>query len=125
MTAEQPGEVQDQKAAGDNLHAEHENGPVVRPASVLILTPVKNAARYVDSYFAALAKLTYPAEQISLGLLESDSDDDSFARFAARLACLPPPYASARIWHKDFGYRIPPELPRWTHAIQLPRRKVL
>ena len=97
----------------------------VAPETLLILTPVKNAARFADSYFAALARLTYPAAQISLGLLESDSDDDSYACFAARLAAVSPRYGSARIWRRSFGYRFPLDVPRWHHAIQLPRRKVL
>ena len=31
------------------------------PETVLILTPVKNATSFLDSYFAGLDKLTYPA----------------------------------------------------------------
>ena len=42
---------------------------------VLILTPAKNAGPFLQTYFAALAKLSYPRELISLGFLESDSRD--------------------------------------------------
>jgi hypothetical protein len=93
--------------------------------TVLILTPIKDAVRFLDIYFAGLGRLTYPAEQLSLGMLESDSDDDSFARYAERLDGLATRYASAKIWRKDFGFRIPFGLPRWHEAIQLPRRAVL
>ncbi len=34
--------------------------------TVLILTPIKDAVRFVNSYFSGLARLTYPAERISL-----------------------------------------------------------
>ena len=39
-------------------------------AKVLILTPMKSAARYLDGYFSALAKLTYPRAHLSLGKLD-------------------------------------------------------
>jgi hypothetical protein len=37
---------------------------------VLILCPVKNAARYLDTFQRALATLTYRRGLLSLGLLE-------------------------------------------------------
>ena len=48
-------------------------------AKVLILTPMKSAQRHLDGYFAGLDRLTYPRRQLSLGILESDSTDDTFA----------------------------------------------
>ena len=93
--------------------------------TVLILTPVKNAVRFLDSYFAALATLTYPPSLISLGMLDSDSDDGTLDRFHERLTRLRGLYDSVGIWQRNFGFRIPSGLPRWTHAFQLPRRKVL
>ncbi|RYG51165.1 hypothetical protein EON67_03925 [archaeon] len=42
---------------------------------VLILTPVKNAAKHLPRYFANLASLDYPAASISLGIMDSDSAD--------------------------------------------------
>lgn len=95
------------------------------PDSVLILTPLKNAARFAEGYFDGLAALTYPAARLSLGLLESDSDDDTHVRFATRLTALSGHFAAAQIWRRDFGWHMPPGLPRWHHAMQLPRRKVL
>lgn len=95
------------------------------PDSVLILTPLKNAARFAEAYFDGLAALTYPAARLSLGLLESDSDDDTYSRFATRVAALAGHFAAAEIWRRDFGWHMPAGLPRWHHAMQLPRRKVL
>ena len=46
--------------------------------TVLILTPVKNATGFLNTYFAGLEKLTYPGSSVSLGILESDSDDGTF-----------------------------------------------
>jgi len=93
--------------------------------TVLILTPVKNATGFLDTYFAGLARLTYPASSISLGFLESDSDDGTFDRLEERLEPLRRRYASAVIWQKNFNFRVPHGLPRWTHAFQIPRRKIL
>ncbi len=56
---------------------------------VLILTPLKNASPFLQTYFSALSRLSYPRELISLGFLESDSRDDTYelvARHAARLS---------------------------------------
>ncbi|MBV8399086.1 MAG: hypothetical protein JOZ17_10135, partial [Acetobacteraceae bacterium] len=93
--------------------------------TVLILTPVKNAAGFLDTYFAGLDKLSYPASAISLGFLEGDSDDGTYDRIHNRLDDLRGRYASAEIWQKNFNFRIPGGLPRWTHAFQIPRRKIL
>jgi hypothetical protein len=93
--------------------------------TVLILTPVKNAAGFLDTYFAGLDRLTYPASSISLGFLESDSDDGTFERIQQRLSPLGCRYASVEIWKKNFGFQIPHSIPRWTHAFQIPRRKIL
>jgi hypothetical protein len=93
--------------------------------TVLILTPVKNAAGFLDSYFAGLAKLSYPASAISFGFLESDSDDGTYDRIRDRLDDLRDCYTSAEIWRKNFDFRIPRGLPRWTEAFQIPRRKIL
>lgn len=92
---------------------------------VLILTPVKDAARRLDTYFEGLDRLTYPAGHLSLGLLESDSRDDTYATLEARLPELQRRYRRARIWKRDFGFRIPDRFHRWAPAFQVPRRSVL
>ena len=46
---------------------------------ILILTPVKDAGQFLDGYFHSLSRLTYPRRLLSLGFLESDSRDDTFA----------------------------------------------
>ncbi len=89
---------------------------------ILIATPVKDAARHLDTYFAALSGLTYPADHLSLGFLESDSADDTHARLAARLPDLRRRYRRVGLWKRDFGFRVPPGCPRWTPALQIPRR---
>ncbi len=91
--------------------------------TVLILTPVKNASRFLDSYFAGLGRLSHPAASISLGFLESDSDDYTDEQLRERLEALRSRYAGVGLWQKNFNFRIPAGFPRWTHAFH-PRRKI-
>jgi len=92
---------------------------------VLILTPVKDAADCLDDYSERLHRLTYPHDLISLGFLESDSSDTTFADLQRRIPALCDEFRRARLWKKDFGYRIPPGVPRWEPAIQMERRTIL
>lgn len=93
--------------------------------NILILTPVKNASRHLVRYFQLLNRLTYPKENISLGFLESDSDDDTFDFLEAQLPTLQRGYRKAHAWKKDFGYRIPATDPRWLPVHQVDRRSTL
>lgn len=96
-----------------------------RKDNVLILTPVKDAAKTLDTYFDNLTKLTYPHQLISVGLLESDSRDDTFRVLREKLPELQRHFRKAGIWKKDFGFRIPADTPRWAGRIQVQRRTVL
>lgn len=92
---------------------------------VLILTPVKDAVSHLERYFENLSRLTYPAELISLGLLEGDSVDGTADALRPYVQAVGQRLRRADLWRRDFGFRMPPGLPRWTHGFQLPRRKVL
>jgi hypothetical protein len=95
------------------------------PPLVLIATPVKDAAEYLDAYFQLLGRLTYPARRLSLAFLESDSEDGTFAALEGRLSRLRRRYRRAGLWKRDFGYRIPPGVLRRDEEIQPERRSVL
>ena len=92
---------------------------------VLILTPVKNAQSHLDRYFGLLDRLTFPHENLSLGMLESDSTDATLAEIERRIAELNRRYRRARVWMRDFGFHLPPEMPRWAPGLQIPRRTIL
>jgi hypothetical protein len=92
---------------------------------VLILTPVKNAETFLAGYFAGLMKSIYPRQMISLGFLESDSADDTYAASERRLPELRAMFRSVGLWKRDFGYRLPAHLPRWAPPVQVMRRAVL
>ena len=45
---------------------------------ILVLTVVKDAEEFLDSYFGSLYKLSYPHHLISIGFLEGDSTDNTY-----------------------------------------------
>ncbi|MEA2514541.1 MAG: hypothetical protein QOJ59_4028 [Thermomicrobiales bacterium] len=92
---------------------------------VLILTPVKDAADSLEEYFRLLFALTYPHRLLSLGMLESDSGDDTFAALTRGLPVLRKEFRRAGLWKRDFGLSLPPGVHRALPEIQLERRTVL
>ncbi|HEX9830933.1 MAG TPA: hypothetical protein VGA94_04530 [Thermodesulfobacteriota bacterium] len=92
---------------------------------VLILTPVKDAEQFLDTYFKLIYGLTYPHDLISIGILESDSSDYSYSKLNERLPELKNNFRSATLWKKDFGFQISKGTPRWAGHIQVERRSVL
>ena len=44
---------------------------------ILILSPMKNAVKHLPNFFRNLQQLSYPHDAISIGILESDSDDEN------------------------------------------------
>lgn len=93
--------------------------------TLLVLTPMKNAARFLDRYFTNLAALEQDPADISLGFLVSDSTDGTTDALRARLPELEARYRRVTIVEKDFGFTIPEDLRRWSAALQAPRRIVL
>jgi hypothetical protein len=94
-------------------------------ATVLVLTPVKDAAGSLDRYCDLLDRLAWPRQRLSVGLLESDSRDGTWEALTALLPRLRAGRRRADIWKRDFGFRMPPGIPRWEHGLQIPRRTVL
>ncbi len=98
---------------------------------VLILTPLKDAAAYLDKYFDLLSELTYPHELIDLAFLVGDSQDDTLAVLSAELDRIQKrtdeiPFRSALVVEKDFG-RVTGQTVEERHsfAAQGPRRKLM
>ena len=54
--------------------------------TVLVLTPVKQAAAHLPRYFEALSGCDYPPDRLSVGILEGDSTDGSYPSWL-RSAC--------------------------------------
>jgi hypothetical protein len=93
--------------------------------SVLILTPVKNAAEHLDGYFAGLRRLRFPREKISVALLESDSIDGTFAMLQRLAQENSGHFRRVQVFKRDYGFQPPANLPRWEPSLQLARRNVL
>ncbi len=70
--------------------------------SVLILTPIKNAADFLPRYFELLTALDYPFSRLSLGFLVGNSTDRSHEEIMARLPELKSRYSRVELLKKDF-----------------------
>jgi peptide chain release factor subunit 1 len=92
---------------------------------VLILTPMKNIAGLLETYVRGLRSLTYPRELLSLGILESDSDDGTWEALVAAGDELRRMFRRITVLKLDFGFRLPPGMPRYAPHIQVARRSVL
>jgi hypothetical protein len=96
-----------------------------RADTVLILTPVKDARRFLGTYFRGIDRLSYPRDRLSLGFLESDSVDETFSEIERRVPDLERRFRRVGLWKRDFGYRIRPGLHRATAHVQLMRRSII
>ncbi|KAL2269147.1 hypothetical protein VTJ83DRAFT_3993 [Remersonia thermophila] len=98
---------------------------------VLLLTPLKDASRYLSKYFELLLKLTYPHDLIDLAFLISDTTDDTIAVLSAELERIQKrtdgvAFRSATIIQKDFGFSLSQEVEdRHGFEAQAPRRKAM
>src|SRR5262249_38170088 len=95
-----------------------------RHPTILILTPMKSASGYLDSYFSSLGKLTYSHERLSLGILEGDSIDDTLVNVQRRVSA-GINFRRITVLKKDFGFHIPNGLPRYSPVYQATRRALL
>ena len=96
---------------------------------VLILTPLRDAAPYIQKYFDLLYKLTYPHELIDLAFLVGDCKDDTLAVLSSELNRVQSQveekiaFRSATIVQKDFGADVEMSVEeRHSFAAQGPRR---
>lgn len=94
-------------------------------ARVLILTPIKDAARHIDTYLRGISALTYPRQLLSLAFLESDSTDGTYEALEHHMPHLDAEFRRARLFKRDFGYHLPAGQPRYAHHLQVGRRSVL
>ena len=105
--------------------ADDSHVPPSPPRSVLVLTPVKDAARHAAGYTERILSLEYPRDQLSVGVLVSDSTDGTEEAFARELLRLEQVGITTTLVRRDFGFRIPEGLPRWDQSVQLARRTIL
>ncbi len=96
-----------------------------RHPRIAILTPVKDIEDQARAYFQRLRRLSFPHENISIRLLESDSRDGTHAAFQARARRARLHFRSVQVFKRDFRYQIPAGVSRWEAQIQQQRRAVL
>ncbi len=105
--------------------------PLINEERVLILTPLRNAAPYIEQHFDLLTQLTYPHHLIDLAFLVGDSEDDTLAKLAMELERVQSrtdsiPFRSAKIIQKDFGVTLSQNVEdRHGFEAQGPRRKAM
>ncbi|KAL8968101.1 MAG: hypothetical protein Q9183_002626, partial [Haloplaca sp. 2 TL-2023] len=96
---------------------------------VLILTPLRDAAGYLDTYFRLLSELTYPHSSIDLAFLVGDSKDNTLEILRDEVKRIQAPSSSSRchsitIIEKDFGDDLPQDVvQRHSFKAQGTRRK--
>ncbi|MCE9648478.1 MAG: glycosyltransferase [Parvibaculum sp.] len=90
---------------------------------VLILTPVKNASRFLPRYFELLAALDYDPASISLGFIDGGSIDTTYDDIAARLPALHRTCRRVHLMRESDGVDI--EGARWLTPAQRLRRATL
>ena len=100
-------------------------GTAVCGDKLLVLTPVKDAVPHLARYVELLEAVHCPRARLSLGLLESDSEDGTFERLLALEPRLAARCRRVHISKRDFGFRMPAGAPRWAPAYQLLRRSIL
>jgi hypothetical protein len=102
-----------------------DNSMSVEHPSVLILTPIKDAASYLSRYAELIMRLDWPREQLNVAMLESDSTDSSFEMARSVLELLSDRCHTVQLFQRHFRFRPPPNVPRWAPAYQLSRRTIL
>lgn len=97
---------------------------------VLILTPLRDAAPYLQKHFDLISELTYPHDLIDLAFLVGDTTDDTLALLSSelnRIQNIPEvAFRSTMIVQKDFGTDFKMDVDeKHAYAVQGPRRKAM
>jgi hypothetical protein len=88
-----------------------------------ILTPVKDAEHFLGHYFRQLIALNYPHDLLSIGLLESDSNDRTWEWLNLNLPNIRTYFDRVEIYQRNFNFKL--TTPRWEPSIQVERRSIL
>jgi Anp1 len=90
---------------------------------IQILTPIKDGRIFLPHYFHNLRQLQYPPDRLSIGFLESDSQDDTFKLLERNLPTLRSHFRRVDLYKRDFNFQL--STPRWEDSIQIKRRSIL
>jgi peptide chain release factor subunit 1 len=93
--------------------------------TVLVLTPMKNASAHLADYIMLLERLDWPRDRLSLGILEGDSDDGTATALQVMRPRFDARFSRTTLVNRDYGFHLPPGVPRWSAPFQLTRRSIL
>ncbi|KAI9262781.1 hypothetical protein BY458DRAFT_477509 [Sporodiniella umbellata] len=95
---------------------------------ILVLTPLKNAAGYIERYFELIDRTSYPNRLISIAFLVSDSDDGTLEQVKKETERVQSRWSdrfeSVRIFQKDFDFDLPSDK-RHAYETQPYRRSIM
>jgi mannan polymerase complexes MNN9 subunit len=97
---------------------------------ILILTPFKQSAQFIDQFFDNVNRLTYPHNLISLGFLVSDSTDGTIEKLrdkAAQANRLDEwrRFEKISIFQKDYKFELASNEDRHAFEVQVKRRNIM
>ena len=118
-----PTPVGGRKAGGPETPVKEEIVPATYFPHILVLVPLKDAVNFLPNFWRNLEALTYPHDRISLGFLESDSLDNTYAAVEGYVPRLREEFAKVSLFKRDYAYRS--FLPRWEKNQQFRRRSIL
>lgn len=118
-----PDEVLDR--AVEKLTAAQSPRPRARARSLLVLTPVKNAARHAAGWVDRVLSLQHSCDRLEAAVLVSDSTDGTVEAFRQEMKRLDDAGIATAIVEHDYDYQIPGGLPRWSPQVQFDRRRIL
>lgn len=107
----------------DSMQHSHEELGSNELPRILILTPVKNAIRFLPKYFDNLLSLSYPHQNISVGFIESDSIDRTYEYLQESIIHIEGTFRRTILCKRDYNFQT--SLPRWHTDIQFKRRSIL
>lgn len=93
--------------------------------SVLVLTPMKNAAPHLARYIELLEALDWPRDRLSLGIMEGDSRDGTWEQLVALRERFEARAGRVTLLSRNYGFQSPDHVPRWEPAYQRLRRATL
>ena len=112
--------------SGDNSRRNSSDGPGVARGTLLVLSPMRDRAHALDRFFEMLIGLTYPKHLVSVGVLEGDSKDSTFADAQRKLAELTDIHGFRRavLVKRDFAFNVD-RVHRHEYHVQQERRSTL
>ena len=97
--------------------------PALEWPKIMVATPLKDAAPFLENFFSNLALTDYPLDKITVALLESDSRDATPALARELLGNYAKRLAGTRFIKRDFGFEIQGDRSRT--GLQRQRRSIL